>query len=149
MTPLGPISYVHISSEYFLLCFSYLLSLTFLLSLLFLLSLIFLLSFISLVPPHSSGVLSVLKTVDTLLARDLGTQCSQLIALPNHLPSFPNRVLAGTILPIICRLCVANPQVWVYLDQCTRSIHTVNTADYTLDQHTRSPHLINTHCQRT
>ena len=57
------------------------------------------------------GVLSVLKTVDTLPARDLGTQCSQLIALPNHLASFPTRVLAGTILPVICRLCVANPQV--------------------------------------
>ena len=62
----------------------------------------------------TSGTLSVLKSVDTLTARDVGTQCSQLIALPNHLASFPTRVLSGTILPIVCRLCTAHPQVWAH-----------------------------------
>ena len=62
----------------------------------------------------TSGTLSALKTVDTLPARDLGTQCSQLIALPHHLASFPLRVLTGTVLPIVCKLTAANPQVWLH-----------------------------------
>lgn len=52
-----------------------------------------------------SGPLLILRTVDSLHTKDVGTQASQLISLPNHLGGFPPRVLEGTVLPTICRIC--------------------------------------------
>ena len=62
----------------------------------------------------ATGSLAVLRAVDTLHTRDTGTQCSQLIALLGQLSSFPVRLLLCTVLPAVCKLCSANPALWVH-----------------------------------
>ena len=61
-----------------------------------------------------TGALATMRMIDTLGSRAVGTQSSQLIALPSHLSAFPPRVLQGTILPVIFKLCTQNPSLWVY-----------------------------------
>ena len=62
----------------------------------------------------ATGSLAVLRAVDTLHTRDVGTQSSQLVALGAQLSSFPARLLLSTVIPVVCRLCVSNPALWVY-----------------------------------
>lgn len=62
----------------------------------------------------ATGSLAVLRAVDTLHTRDVGTQSSQLVALASQLSAFPPRLLLSTVIPAACRLCVANPALWVY-----------------------------------
>lgn len=53
-------------------------------------------------PYFATGSMAVLRSIDTLKSRDIGTQSSILMMLPNQLISFPLRLLEGTILPTIC-----------------------------------------------
>lgn len=63
----------------------------------------------------ATGPLAVLKTVDSLLVRDVGTQCSQVVSLANQLYTFSPRILENTILPTVLRCCEANPMVWTHV----------------------------------
>lgn len=65
-------------------------------------------------PFCASGAIAFLRTVDTLAARDVGTQASLLLSLPQHMSAFPPRLLERTVLPTICRLCVGNPGLWAH-----------------------------------
>ena len=65
-------------------------------------------------PFCSTGAIAFLRTVDTLAARDVGTQASLLLSLPQHMTAFPPRLLERTVLPTICRLCVGNPGLWTH-----------------------------------
>lgn len=56
----------------------------------------------------STGPLQVLKLIDTLRSRDIGTQSSQLLILPSQLATLPTRLLEGTVLPCICQATAAN-----------------------------------------
>ena len=61
-----------------------------------------------------TGAISFLRVVDTLKSRDVGAQSSLLLVLPQHLDSFPQRVLERTVLPTICSLTLSNPALWVH-----------------------------------
>lgn len=65
-------------------------------------------------PFFVTGAISFLRVVDTLKSRDVGAQSSLLLVLPQHLNSFPQRVLERTVLPTICSLTLANPALWVH-----------------------------------
>lgn len=54
-------------------------------------------------PYFSTGPLQVLKLIDSLKTRDIGTQSSQLLTLPSQLTDIPERLLESTILPAICQ----------------------------------------------
>ncbi len=62
-----------------------------------------------------TGSLAVLKSIDTLQTRDIGTQSSILLGLPSQLGPFPARILQTAILPAICKLCAANSALWLYV----------------------------------
>ena len=59
-------------------------------------------------PYFSTGPLQVLKLIDTLRTRDIGTQSSQLLILPSQLSTLPGRLLEGTILPCVCQATISN-----------------------------------------
>ena len=61
-----------------------------------------------------SGALMCLRNVDTLASRDIGMQSAQLISLPQHMGTFPPRVLQRIVLPTICKICQSNPSLWVH-----------------------------------
>lgn len=61
-----------------------------------------------------TGPLMCLRSIDTLATRDVGTQSAQLISLPQHMGTFPPRVLQRTVLPTICKICQSNPTLWVH-----------------------------------
>ena len=62
-----------------------------------------------------TGSLAVLKSIDTLHTRDIGTQSSILLGLPSQLGPFPARILQTSVLPAICKLCAANSALWLYV----------------------------------
>ena len=62
-----------------------------------------------------TGSLAVLKSIDTLQTRDIGTQSSILLGLPSQLGPFPARILQTAILPAVCKLCAANSALWLYV----------------------------------
>jgi SCY1-like protein 2 len=59
-------------------------------------------------PYFSSGPLLVLKLIDSLKTRDVGTQSSQLLTLPSQLADIPERLLESTILPAICQATMSS-----------------------------------------
>ena len=61
-----------------------------------------------------SGNLAVLKNIDSLQSRDIGSQYSTLVGLTNQLGSFPTRMLESTVLTAICKLCISNAALWMY-----------------------------------
>ena len=63
----------------------------------------------------NTGQISTLKAVEMIQARDVGTQASILTSLNSQIPSFPPRIIEGTILPSLCRLSIANPSMWTYV----------------------------------
>ena len=63
----------------------------------------------------NTGQISTLKAVEMIQARDVGTQASILTALHSQIPSFPPRIIEGTILPSLCRLATAQPAMWTYV----------------------------------
>ena len=63
----------------------------------------------------NSGQISTLKAVEMIQARDVGAQASILTALHSQIPSFPPRIIEGTVLPSLCRLSIANPSMWSYV----------------------------------
>ena len=65
-------------------------------------------------PYFVSGSLAVLRNIDTLHNRDIGSQSSILLSLANQLGDFPTRILQSTVLPIICKLCAQNTALWLY-----------------------------------
>jgi hypothetical protein len=65
-------------------------------------------------PFFHSGDLTVFKTMDDLLLKDIGAQASLLSSLPNQINHFNSRILANTILPVICASGVQNPVMWAY-----------------------------------
>lgn len=78
-----------------------------------------------------SGILSTLKSVDSLPERDMGTQASVLASLPGQLGQLPPRILAMIVLPGLCDLTTANPSMWNY----TMPVHVfvaskLNARDY-------------------
>jgi len=62
----------------------------------------------------NTGTLAVLRTIDTLHSKDIGTQASQLSNLPSMLSPCPGRLLEGAVMLSICNLCLNNPGLWVY-----------------------------------
>ena len=65
-------------------------------------------------PAFSSGTLAVLRAIDTLGSKDIGTQASQLNTLPGLLVHCPPRLLEGAVLLTVSKLCVQSPGLWVY-----------------------------------
>ena len=65
-------------------------------------------------PAFNSGTLAVLRAIDTLGSKDIGTQASQLNSLPGLLAHCPPRLLEGAVLLTISKLCVQSPGLWVY-----------------------------------
>jgi len=61
-----------------------------------------------------SGNLAVLKNIDSLQSRDIGSQYSTLVGLTTQLGSFPTRMLESTVLLAVCKLCIANAALWMY-----------------------------------
>jgi len=51
----------------------------------------------------ATGNLAVLRAVDSLPLRDVGTQGAQLSNLRSQLSDFPPRLLIGAVLPAVCR----------------------------------------------
>lgn len=76
----------------------------------------------------NSGQLSLLKALETIQVRDVGTQASFLSSLHAELASFPHRITEGTILPCLCRLGATNPNMWVY----TLPLHVTIAGDHPL-----------------
>jgi SCY1-like protein 2 len=61
-------------------------------------------------PLFTSGPLSILRLIDNLHTRDIGTQASQLINLPNHLKAFSVRILEGIVIwRLSLQFFVVNP----------------------------------------
>lgn len=82
-------------------------------------------------PYFHSGLLSTLKSIDGLPARDMGTQASILASLPGQLGILPPRILAMVVLPGLCDLTTVNPNMWNY----TMPVHVfvaskLNARDY-------------------
>ena len=65
-------------------------------------------------PFFVSGPFSFLRNIDALPNRDVGTQSAQLISLPQHMSTFPTRILERTVLPTICKICQSNPALWIH-----------------------------------
>ena len=65
-------------------------------------------------PCFGLGTLAVLRTIDTLGSKDIGTQASQLNLLPSLLVDCPPRLLEGPVLLTISKLCLNSPGLWVY-----------------------------------
>jgi len=61
-----------------------------------------------------SGPIAILRSLDHMHTRDIGSQASQLSALPAQISTFPPRILEATILPAIGRVCCLQPPLWVY-----------------------------------
>ena len=62
----------------------------------------------------STGNLAVLRAVDALPSRDVGTQGSQLLSMRSQLDDFPPRLLVSSVLPTICQVTNQNAALWVY-----------------------------------
>jgi hypothetical protein len=62
----------------------------------------------------STGSLAVLRSIENLHMRDVGTQSSQLLSLASQLDSLPPRIIEQIVLPTICKLSKANIALWVY-----------------------------------
>ena len=62
----------------------------------------------------NTGNLAVLRTVDALPARDVGTQGTQLQTLVGQLGDFPERLLLSSVLPAVCQVTSQNAALWVY-----------------------------------
>jgi serine/threonine protein kinase len=65
-------------------------------------------------PFFAMGSLAILKSVEVLHTRDMGTQSSVLVNLPSQLEDFPVRMLENFILPSICKLTETNNTLWTY-----------------------------------
>jgi serine/threonine protein kinase len=59
-------------------------------------------------PAFNTGTLAVLRTIDNLHTRDIGTQASQLSALSSQLEPCPPRLLESSVLVSICKICMSN-----------------------------------------
>lgn len=66
-------------------------------------------------PYFATGNLAVLRAIDTLAMRDVGTQGAQLLQLQHELTDFPLRLLQGVVLPTICNAANGNGALWVYV----------------------------------
>jgi len=62
----------------------------------------------------NTGNLAVLRTVDALPSRDVGTLGTQLQSLVSQLGDFPERLLVSSVLPAICLVTNQNAALWVY-----------------------------------
>jgi SCY1-like protein 2 len=89
-------------------------------------------------PFCSTGAIAFLRTVDTLAARDVGTQASLLLSLPQHMTAFPPRLLERTVLPTICKLCVGNPGLWTH----SLHIHIYMTERMTVQKYRGTAYLL-------
>jgi hypothetical protein len=65
-------------------------------------------------PFFHSGPLAVLRSVDNILTRDIGSQAALLAGLPGQLTYFTPRMQETIILPMLCKLTLANPSMWTY-----------------------------------
>eukprot|EP01041_Mallomonas_annulata_P000553 gene553-1062_t len=61
-----------------------------------------------------SGPLAILRSLDTLPNRDVGSQATVLTSLPQQLSIFPPRILGATVLSAIGKTCVNDPSLWVF-----------------------------------
>ena len=65
-------------------------------------------------PCFSAGTLAVLRAVDTMATKDIGTQAAQLNSLPGLLGECSPRLLEGAVLLTVSRICLQSPGLWVY-----------------------------------
>mmetsp|Transcript_8941 Transcript_8941/g.13432 ORF Transcript_8941/g.13432 Transcript_8941/m.13432 type:complete len:1031 (-) Transcript_8941:98-3190(-) len=65
-------------------------------------------------PFFHSGDLAVLKAMDELPSKDVGSQASNLASLPSQISHFSPRLIENSILPVVCLIGTANPAMWSY-----------------------------------
>lgn len=65
-------------------------------------------------PFFHSGPLGVLRSVDNILTRDIGSQAALLASLSGQLSFFAPRIQEIIILPMLCKLTTVNPSMWMY-----------------------------------
>jgi hypothetical protein len=65
-------------------------------------------------PFFHSGALAVLRSVDSILTRDIGSQAALLASLPGQLSFFTPRIQETIILPVLCKLTTINQAMWMY-----------------------------------
>jgi SCY1-like protein 2 len=65
-------------------------------------------------PFFHSGALAIMRSIGTIITKDLGGQASTLSSLPSQICDFPPRLLENYVLPVVCKLGCKDPSMWKY-----------------------------------